>query len=79
MVVSDACPECPSNRYQENGHPRPGTQHHQGRACGRKCVASPEDHIIADGQRTLISIAGNSDLPAVPCLLLARLKFLNHV
>jgi insertion element IS1 protein InsB len=54
MVVRDACPECQSNHYQKNGHTRAGKQHHQCNACGRQCVASPEDHIIADEQRTLI-------------------------
>jgi transposase-like protein len=54
MVVIDACPECQSNHYQENVHTRTGKQNHQCKACRRQFVASPEDHIIADEQRTLI-------------------------
>ena len=54
MVVIDACPECRSNRYKKNGHTRTGKQHHQCQACGRQFVASPEDCLISDEQRTLI-------------------------
>jgi transposase-like protein len=54
MVVRDACPECQANQYKKNGHTRTGKQNHQCNACGRQFVASPEDHIIADEQRTLI-------------------------
>jgi IS1 family transposase len=53
MVVIDACPECQSNHYQTNGHTRTGKPNHQCKACGRQFVASSEDHIIADEQRTL--------------------------
>src|SRR5215475_2034805 len=54
MVVRDACPECQSNHYKKNGHTRTGKQNHQCNMCGRQFVASPEDHIISDEQRTLI-------------------------
>ncbi|MGH8071204.1 MAG: IS1/IS1595 family N-terminal zinc-binding domain-containing protein, partial [Candidatus Entotheonellia bacterium] len=53
MVVRDACPECQSNHYQQNGHTRTGKPNHQCNACGRQFVASPEDHIISDEQCTL--------------------------
>jgi hydrogenase maturation factor HypF (carbamoyltransferase family) len=55
MVVIEACPECQSKHYKNNGHTRTGKQHHQCPACGRQFVASPEDHIMADEQRTLIA------------------------
>jgi insertion element IS1 protein InsB len=54
MVVRDACPECGSDRYKKHGHTRYGKQNHQCQACERPCVASAEDRIIADEQRTLI-------------------------
>ena len=54
MVVRDACPECQANQYKKNGHTHTGKQNHQCKACGRQFVASPEDHIISDEQRTLI-------------------------
>ena len=54
MVVIDGCPEYQSNQYKKNGHTRTGKQNHQCKACGRQFVASPEDHIISDEQRTLI-------------------------
>ena len=54
MVVRDACPECQSNQYKKNGHTRTGKQNHQCNACGRQFVASPEDRLISDEQRTLI-------------------------
>jgi hypothetical protein len=54
MVVLEACPECQSSRYKQNGHTRTGKQHHQCQACGRQCVASPEGHIISDEQGTLV-------------------------
>lgn len=54
MVVIEVCLECQSNRYKKNGHTRTGKQNHQCKACGRQFVASPEDHLISDKQRTLI-------------------------
>jgi insertion element IS1 protein InsB len=54
MVVRDACPECGSDRYKKNGHTRHGKQNHQCKACERQFVATAEDRIIADEQRTLI-------------------------
>jgi insertion element IS1 protein InsB len=54
MVVRDACPECGSDRYKKNGHTRYGKQNHQCKACERQFVATAEDRIIADEQRTLI-------------------------
>ncbi len=54
MVVREACPECGSTRYKKNGHTRHGKQNHQCQACERQFVATAEDRIIADEQRTLI-------------------------
>jgi insertion element IS1 protein InsB len=55
MVVRDACPGCGSLQFKKNGHIHSGKQNHQCKACGRQCVASAEDRIIADEQRTLIA------------------------
>ena len=55
MVVREACPACGSNRYKKNGHTRHGKQNHQCKACERQFVASAEDRLIADEQRTLIA------------------------
>jgi hypothetical protein len=54
MVVRDACPACGSPQLKNNGHMHRGTQHHQGKACGRQCVASAAGCIIPDERRTLI-------------------------
>ncbi len=54
MVVRDACPGCGSIQFKKNGHIHSGKQNHQCKACGRQFVASAEDRIIADEQRTLI-------------------------
>jgi insertion element IS1 protein InsB len=54
MVVRDACPGCGSTQFKKNGHIPSGKQNHQCKACGRQFVASAEDRIIADEQRTLI-------------------------
>ena len=54
MVVRDACPACGSTRFKKNGHIHRGKQNHQCKACGRQFVASAEERIIADEQRTLI-------------------------
>ena len=42
------------HQYKKNGHTHTGKQNHQCKACGRQFVASPEDRLIADEQRTLI-------------------------
>jgi insertion element IS1 protein InsB len=54
MVVRDACPGCGSTQFKKNGHIHRGKQHHQCKTCGRQFVASAEERIIADEQRTLI-------------------------
>jgi insertion element IS1 protein InsB len=54
MVVRDACPGCGSSHFKKNGHSHSGKQHHQCKACGRQFVASAEERIIVDEQRTLI-------------------------
>jgi insertion element IS1 protein InsB len=54
MVVRDACPGCESPKYKKNGHIHSGKQNHRCKACGRQFVASAEERIIADEQRTLI-------------------------
>jgi insertion element IS1 protein InsB len=54
MVVRDACPGCGSIQFKKNGHIHSGKQNYQCKACGRQFVASAEDRIIADEQRTLI-------------------------
>jgi transposase-like protein len=54
MIVRDACPGCGSTQFKKNGHIHSGKQNHQCKACGRQFVASAEDRIIADEQRTLI-------------------------
>src|SRR5262245_58691618 len=54
MVVRDACPDCQSNQYKTNGHPRTDKQNRQCNACGRQFVASPEKRLMSDEQRTLI-------------------------
>jgi insertion element IS1 protein InsB len=54
MVARDVCPACGSDRYKKNGHTRHGKQNHQCKACERQFVATAENRIIADEQRTLI-------------------------
>src|SRR5919205_459656 len=54
MVVRDACPGCGSIQFKKNGHIHSGKQNHRCKACGRQFVASAEDRIIADEQRTLV-------------------------
>jgi transposase-like protein len=54
MVVRDACPACGSTPFKKNGHIHSGKQTHQCTTCGRQCVASAEDRIIAYEQRTRI-------------------------
>jgi insertion element IS1 protein InsB len=54
MVVRDAGPGCGSNRYKKNGHTRHGKQNHQCKACDRQFVATAENPLIAQEQRTLI-------------------------
>jgi insertion element IS1 protein InsB len=54
MVVRDACPGCGSSQFKKNGHIHSGKQTHQCKACGRQLVASAEERIIVDEQRTLI-------------------------
>jgi insertion element IS1 protein InsB len=54
MVVRDACPACGSTQFKKNGHIHSGKQNHQCKACGRQFVASAEDLLIAEEQRTLI-------------------------
>ena len=54
MVVRDACPGCGSIQFKKNGHIHSGKQNHQCKACGRQFVASAEERIISDEQRTLI-------------------------
>jgi len=54
MIVRDACPGCGSIPFKKNGHIHSGKQNHQRNACRRQLVASAEDRIIADEQRTLI-------------------------
>jgi hypothetical protein len=48
MVLSEAGPACGALPFKQNGPRHRGTSPHQGKACGRPCVASPDDHIIAD-------------------------------
>jgi insertion element IS1 protein InsB len=54
MIVRDACPKCRSTQFKKNGHIHNGKQTHQCKACGRQFVASSEDRLIADAQRTLV-------------------------
>jgi transposase-like protein len=54
MVVRDACPGCGSPQFKKNGHIHSGKQNHQCKACRRQFVASAEDHIVSDEQRTVI-------------------------
>jgi transposase-like protein len=54
MVVRDACPGCGATQFKKNGHIHSGKQNHRCKACGRPFVASAEERIIADEQRTLI-------------------------
>src|SRR5918997_6145906 len=55
MVVRDACPGCGSIQFKKNSHIHSGKQNHRCKACGRQFVASAEDRIIADEQRTLVA------------------------
>jgi transposase-like protein len=55
MLVRDACPGCGSTQFEKNGHIHSGKQNHQCKACGRQFVASAEERIISDEQRTLIA------------------------
>jgi insertion element IS1 protein InsB len=54
MLIREACPTCGSSRYKKNGHTRHGKQNHQCKACERQFVATAEDRLIADEQRTMI-------------------------
>jgi hypothetical protein len=54
MLISEACPTGGSSRYQKNGHTRHGKQHHQCQACERPVVATADDRLMADEQRTMI-------------------------
>ncbi len=54
MVLRDACPGCGSPQFKKNGHIHSGKQNYQCKACGRQFVASTEDRIISDEQRTVI-------------------------
>jgi insertion element IS1 protein InsB len=54
MVVRDACPGCGSIQFKRNGHLHGGKQNHQCKACGRQCVASADERIMASEQRLLI-------------------------
>ncbi len=54
MVIRDACPACGSNRCKKNGPIHTGTQHHQGKTCGRPCVLCAENRVVAEAQRTLV-------------------------
>jgi insertion element IS1 protein InsB len=54
MLVRDACPGCGSTQFKKNGHIHTGKQNHRCKACGRQFVASAEERIIGDEQRTLI-------------------------
>ncbi len=54
MVVRDACPGCGSPQFKNNGPIHSGKQNHQCQACGRQFVASAEDHIVSDEERTAI-------------------------
>jgi transposase-like protein len=47
-------PGCGSIQFKKNGHIHSGKQNHQCKACGRQFVASAEERLIADEQRTLI-------------------------
>jgi IS1 family transposase/transposase-like protein len=55
MLVRNTCPACGSHRHKKNGHTRHGKQNHQCKGCDRQFVATAEDRIIADEQRTLIA------------------------
>jgi hypothetical protein len=55
MVIRDACPGCGSPPFKKHGHIHSGKQHHPCQACGRQFVASAEDHIVSDEQRTVIA------------------------
>ncbi len=54
MVVRDAGPGCGATQFKKNGHIHSGKQHHRCKACRRQFVASAEERIIAEEQRTLI-------------------------
>jgi IS1 family transposase len=41
-------------QFKKNGHIHSGKQNHQCKACGRQFVASAEERLIADEQRTLV-------------------------
>jgi insertion element IS1 protein InsB len=41
--------------FKKNGHTHSGKQNHQCQACGRQCVASAEERLMADKQRTLVA------------------------
>jgi len=43
MVVRDACPECGFMQCKNNGHIHNGKQNHQGKTCGRHCIASADE------------------------------------
>jgi insertion element IS1 protein InsB len=54
MLIREACPTGGSSRYKKNGHTRHGKQNHQCQACERQFVATADDRLIADEQRTMI-------------------------
>jgi insertion element IS1 protein InsB len=54
MVIRDACPQCQSPKFKQNGHIRNSKQNHYCYACGRQFVQCCEQYLISDDKRGLI-------------------------
>ena len=55
MVVRDACPACGAQHFKKNGHIHTGKQNHRGKDCGRQFVVHPENRLIDEDRRTLVT------------------------
>jgi transposase-like protein len=54
MSTRDACPECGSLYFKNNGHIHNGKQNHQCSDCGRQFVIAATNRVIDEGHRTLV-------------------------
>jgi insertion element IS1 protein InsB len=54
MSMREACPECSSQLFKNNGHLHNGKQHHHCKACGRHFIVDATKRVIEAAQRTLV-------------------------
>jgi insertion element IS1 protein InsB len=55
MVVRDACPACGAQHFKKNGHIHTGKQNYRCKNCGRQFVVHPENRLIDEDRRTLVT------------------------